>query len=155
MTFRSTIAICKNRDMKKIGGVIVSHGQLANELLSAAETVVGDISHVTAVSIGWHDDVEMAQDQVNRAIASVSDGAGVLVMTDMFGGTPTNIAAMFLKDGEVEIVTGVNLPMVIKLASNNKDLSLSELAREVESQGKQAIYRTGALLEPHKAKKDA
>ena len=155
MTFRSTIAICKNRDMKKIGGVIVSHGQLANELLSAAETVVGDISHVTAVSIGWHDDVEMAQDQVKRAIASVSDGVGVLVMTDMFGGTPTNIAAMFLKDGEVEIVTGVNLPMVIKLASNNKDLSLSELAREVESQGKQAIYRTGALLEPHKAKKDA
>ena len=155
MTFRSTIAICKNRDMKKIGGVIVSHGQLANELLSAAETVVGDISHVTAVSIGWHDDVEMAQDQVKRAIVSVSDGVGVLVMTDMFGGTPTNIAAMFLKDGEVEIVTGVNLPMVIKLASNNKELSLSELAREVESQGKQAIYRTGALLEPHKAKKDA
>lgn len=155
MTFRSIIAICKNRDMKKIGGVIVSHGQLANELLAAAETVVGDISHVTAVSIGWHDDVEMAQDQVERAIASVSDGAGVLVMTDMFGGTPTNIAAMFLKDGEVEIVTGVNLPMVLKLASNNKDLSLSELAREVESQGKQAIYRTGALLEPQKAKKDA
>src|SRR5688572_16332882 len=105
MKFRSIIAICKNREMKKIGGVIVSHGQLANELLSAAETVVGDISHVTAVSIGWHDDVEMAEDQVKRAIASVSDGAGVLVMTDMFGGTPTNIAAMFLKDGEVEIVT--------------------------------------------------
>jgi PTS system mannose-specific IIA component len=141
--------------MGKIGGVIVSHGQLANELLSAAETVVGDISHVTAVSIGWHDDVEMAQDQVKRAIASVSDGAGVLVMTDMFGGTPTNIAAMFLKDGEVEIVTGVNLPMVIKLASNNKELSLSELAQEVESQGKQSIYRTGALLEPQKSKKDA
>ena len=155
MTFRSIIAICKNRTMKKIGGVIVSHGQLANELLSAAETVVGDISHVTAVSIGWHDDVEMAQDQVKRAIASVSQGAGVLVMTDMFGGTPTNIAAMFLKDGEVEIVTGVNLPMVIKLASNNKELSLSELAQQVESQGKQSIYRTGALLEPHKSKKDA
>jgi mannose PTS system EIIA component len=153
--FRSTTAICKNSAMKKIGGVIVSHGQLANELLAAAETVVGDISHVTAVSIGWHDDVEMAQDQVQRAITSVSDGAGVLVMTDMFGGTPTNIAAMFLKDGEVEIVTGVNLPMVIKLASNNKDLSLSELAHEVESQGKQSIYRTGALLEPQKAKKDA
>lgn len=155
MTFRSIIAICKNSDMGKIGGVIVSHGQLANELLSAAETVVGDISHVTAVSIGWHDDVEMAQDQVKRAIASVSDGAGVLVMTDMFGGTPTNIAAMFLKDGEVEIVTGVNLPMVIKLASNNKELSLSELAQQVESQGKQSIYRTGALLEPQKSKKDA
>ena len=141
--------------MNKIGGVIVSHGQLATELLAAAETVVGDISHVTAVSIGWHDDVEMAQDQVQRAITSVSAGVGVLVMTDMFGGTPTNIAAMFLKDGDVEIVTGVNLPMVIKLASNNKDLTLSQLAQEVESQGKQSIYRTGALLEPQKAKKDA
>lgn len=141
--------------MNKIGGVIVSHGQVATELLSAAETVVGDISHVTAVSIGWHDDVEVAKDQVERAIRSVEQGSGVLVMTDMFGGTPTNIAAMFLRDGEVEIVTGVNLPMVVKLAANNKDLSLSELAREVEEQGKQSIYRTGALLEPHKLKKDA
>ena len=66
--------------MKKIGGVIVSHGQVATELLAAAETVVGDISHVTAVSIGWHDDVEMAQDQVERAIKSVSQGSGVLVI---------------------------------------------------------------------------
>lgn len=141
--------------MKKIGGVIVSHGQVANELLSAAETVVGDISHITAVSIGWHDDVEMAKDQVERAIKSVSHGDGVIVLTDMFGGTPTNIAAMFLKDGEVEIVTGVNLPMVLKLSSNTKDLTLSELAKEVELQGKQAIYRTGALLEPQKQKRDA
>lgn len=136
--------------MSRIGGVIVSHGQVANELLAAAETVVGDISHVTAVSIGWHDDVEAAREQVDRAIKSVSQGAGVLVMTDMFGGTPTNIAAMFLKQGEVEIVTGVNLPMVVKLAANNKELPLAELAKEVEEQGKQAIYRTSALLEPKK-----
>jgi PTS system mannose-specific IIA component len=136
--------------MKKIGGVIVSHGQVANELLAAAETVVGDMSHITAVSIGWHDDVEAAKNEVERAIKSVSHGDGVLVMTDMFGGTPTNIAAMFLKKDEVEIVTGVNLPMVVKLASNTKDISLAELAAEVETQGKQAIYRTSALLEPHK-----
>lgn len=141
--------------MSKVGGVIVSHGQVANELVAAAETVVGDISHITAVSIGWHDDVEMARDQVERAIKSVSGGNGVIVMTDMFGGTPTNIAAMFMKLGEVEIVTGVNLPMVVKLAANNKDLSLSELAKDVEEQGKQSIYRTGALLEPQKLKKDA
>lgn len=141
--------------MKKIGGVIVSHGQLATELLAAAETVIGDISHVTAVSIGWHDDVEVAKDEVERAIKSVSQGVGVIVMTDMFGGTPTNIAAMFLKPDEVEIVTGVNLPMVIKLASNTKDMSLIELAREVEEQGKNSIYRTSTLLEPQKLKKDA
>jgi len=141
--------------MKKIGGIIVSHGQLATELLAAAETVIGDISHVTAVSIGWHDDVEVAKDEVERAIKSVSQGVGVIVMTDMFGGTPTNIAAMFLKPDEVEIVTGVNLPMVIKLASNTKDMSLIELAREVEEQGKNSIYRTSLLLEPQKLKKDA
>jgi mannose PTS system EIIA component len=140
--------------MSKVGGVIVSHGRVATELLAAAETVVGDLSHIAAVSIGWHDDVEAAKDEIARAIKNVSRGRGVIVLTDMFGGTPTNISAMFLKDGEVEIVTGVNLPMVIKLASNSKEVPLSELAREIEEQGKQAIYRTSALLEPA-AKKHA
>jgi Phosphotransferase system, mannose/fructose-specific component IIA len=141
--------------MKKVGGVIVSHGQLATELLAAAETVVGDLNHIAAVSIGWHDDVEAASSEVERAIKHVSQGNGVVIMTDMFGGTPTNISAMFIKDGEVELVTGVNLPMVIKLASQNKETTLAELSRSIEEQGKQSIYRTGALLEPQKAKKDA
>ncbi|MEP7213803.1 MAG: PTS sugar transporter subunit IIA [Acidobacteriota bacterium] len=141
--------------MKKVGGVIVSHGQVANELLAAAETVVGNMSHLTAVSIGWHDDVEIAKNEIERAIKQVSQGLGVLIMTDMFGGTPTNIAAMFLKENEVEMVTGVNLPMVIKLASINEEVSLIEVARVVEEQGIQAIHRTGALLEPQKLRKDA
>lgn len=141
--------------MKRIGGVIVSHGQVANELVAAAEAVVGDLGHIVAVSIGWHDDVEMAQDEIRRAIDNVSSGNGVLLLTDMFGGTPTNIAAMFLKENEVEIVTGVNLPMVIKLASNNSEMTLHELAQEVEEQGKQAICRAGVILEPQKMKKDA
>jgi PTS system mannose-specific IIA component len=141
--------------MAKIGGVIVSHGQVATELLSAAETVVGDLNHINAVSIGWHDDVDVAKNEIERAIGNVSQGRGVLVLTDMFGGTPTNISAMFIKEGEVEIVTGVNLPMVIKLASYSGDADLTELAKEVEEQGKQAIYRTGALLEPQKMKRDA
>ncbi|MEO7673550.1 MAG: PTS sugar transporter subunit IIA [Pyrinomonadaceae bacterium] len=141
--------------MKKIGGVLVSHGQLANELLAAAETVIGDLSHVVAVSIGWHDDVDAAKDEIARAIKNVSEGVGVLLMTDMFGGTPTNISAMFLEDGKVEIVTGVNLPMVIKFATQTEEATLSDLAREVEEQGKQSIYRTAALLEPNKMKKDA
>ncbi len=141
--------------MKKIGGVIVSHGQVANELLSAAEAVVGDLNHITAVSIGWHDDVEIARSEIERAIAEVSDGAGVLLLTDMFGGTPTNISAMFLKDDEVEIVTGVNLPMVIKLASYDGEATLMDLAKEVEDQGKEAICRATTLLEPQKMKKDA
>ncbi len=139
--------------MKKVGGVIVSHGQVATELLAAAETVVGDLNHIIAVSIGWHDDVEIAQGEIERAIEQVSEGSGVLILTDMFGGTPTNISAMFIKDGEVELVTGVNLPMVIKLAAQNKEMTLAEIAIAVEEQGKQAIYRTGALLEPQKAAK--
>lgn len=136
--------------MKKIGGVVISHGQFANELLAAAETVVGELSHISAVSIGWHDDVELAQAEIERAIKNVSDGNGVLLLTDMFGGTPTNIAAMFLKENEVEVITGVNLPMVIKLASQNSEMSLDEMAHAVEAQGRQSIYRAGELLLPQK-----
>lgn len=142
-------------ETKRVGGVIVSHGQLANELLAAAEAVVGDLNNITAVSIGWHDDVEMAKGEIARAIKNVSHGVGVLLLTDMFGGTPTNISAMFLKDGEVEIVTGVNLPMVIKLATETKAIGLRDLAAEVEDQGKSAICRAGELLLPQKLKKDA
>ncbi len=141
--------------MNKIGGVIVSHGQVASELLAAAETIVGVQSHITAVSIGWHDDVEIASNEISRAIKKVSTGNGVLLLTDMFGGTPTNISAMFIKQGEIEIVTGVNLPMVIKLATQKKEMTLDEMAKQVEEQGKQAIYRTSELLEPQKLKKDA
>lgn len=141
--------------MQKVGGVIVSHGQLANELLAAAETVIGDLDNIAAVSIGWHDDVEAAKAEISRAMKSVSRGAGVLLMTDMFGGTPTNISAMFLDEGSVEIVTGVNLPMVVKFATHSRDSDLSELAKEVEEQGKQSIYRTASLFAPVKPKKDA
>lgn len=137
---------------EKVGGVIVSHGQLANELLAAAETVIGDTDNIAAVSIGWHDDVEAAKSEIDRAIKSVAKGSGVLLMTDMFGGTPTNISAMFLSEGKVEIVTGVNLPMVIKFASRAESSSLSEIAREVEDQGKQSIYRTASIFEPARSK---
>ena len=142
-------------DTKRIGGVIVSHGQLANELVAAAEAVVGDLAHIRAVSIGWHDDVEMAKGEIEQAIKEVSQGIGVLLLTDMFGGTPTNIAAMFLDSDDIEIVTGVNLPMVIKLASFNREVTLEALAIEVEAQGKEAICRAKPLLVPQKMKKDA
>lgn len=142
-------------EANKIGAVIVSHGQLANELLSAAELVVGELSHIRAVSIGWHDDVGAAKEEISRAIASVSSGAGVLLLTDMFGGTPTNIAATFLADDDVEVVTGVNLPMVLKVASASSGLSLSEFAREVEDQGKESITMASTLLGSKSLRKDA
>ena len=134
----------------RVAGVIVTHGHLANELLAAAEMIVKDISHITAVSIGWHDDVEAAHDEVERAITRVSEGGGVLILTDMFGGTPTNIASMFLAEGVVEVVTGVNLPMVIKLASQSGEESLAEVARRVRTQGQEGIYLAGDLLAPQK-----
>jgi mannose PTS system EIIA component len=136
----------KTEGARRVAGVIVSHGQVANELLSAAETIIGPVRHITAVSIGWHDDVDAAKNEVARAMERVSEGEGVLMMTDMFGGTPTNIAAMFLKAGEVEVVTGVNLPMVIKVASQQGGESLEEIARLVRDQGRQGIYLAGELL---------
>jgi PTS system mannose-specific IIA component len=132
----------------KIAGVIVTHGQLANEFLAAAEMIVGPVSHITAVSIGWHDDVDAAHSEIERAIEKVAQGNGVLILTDMFGGTPTNIASMFLADGQVEVVTGVNLPMVIRLASHPEGSTLSEVAQRVRKQGQDGIYLAGDLLLP-------
>ena len=135
-------------EAKRIAGVIVTHGHLAGELLAAAEMIIGPISHIAAVSIGWHDDVDAARDEVQRAINRVSQGGGVLLLTDMFGGTPTNIASMFLDEGVIEVVTGVNLPMVIKLASSTAEDSLADIAGKICDQGRQGIYRAGALLAP-------
>ena len=124
----------------------MTHGQLASELVSAAEMIVGEINHITAVSIGWHDDVEVAREEVERAVERVDTGSGVLLLTDMFGGTPTNIAASFLERASVEVVTGVNLPMVIKLATQEKDQSLADLARRVREEGQQQIHLAGDIL---------
>ena len=110
--------------------------------------IVGPISHIAAVSIGWHDDVDSARGEVERALKGVSQGAGTLLMTDMFGGTPTNIASMFLEAGAIEVITGVNLPMVIKLASQNEQGSLAEIARQLCDVGRQGIYVASDLLTP-------
>jgi PTS system mannose-specific IIA component len=133
-----------------VGGVIVTHGQLASELVSAAEMIVGEINHITAVSIGWHDDVDVAREEVAQAIKRVGTASGVILLTDMFGGTPTNIAASFLGEAFVEVVTGVNLPMVIKLATQDKDEALADLARRVRDEGQKQIYVASDILAPKK-----
>ena len=132
--------------MALVGGVVVTHGNLAAELVSAAETIVGDIRHITAVSIGWHDEVDTAREEIGRAIKRVDTGAGVLVLTDMFGGTPTNLACTFLGEAPIEVVTGVNLPMIIKLAEQQPDESLSQVARKVRDQGQKNIYLASEVL---------
>jgi PTS system mannose-specific IIA component len=135
----------------QIGGVIVSHGHLANEFLAAAEMILGPIPHITAASIDWHDDVEVARHELERAIARVSQGRGVLLMTDMFGGAPTDIASMFLDDSSVEVISGVNLPMVLRLAEQEPGASLADIAKTVRDSGKDGIHVAGDLL-PRSAK---
>jgi PTS system mannose-specific IIA component len=127
-----------------IGIVVVTHGALAAELVNATRTIVGDIPAIAAVSIGWEDDMNSAREAIERALAEVGGGE-VLILTDMFGGTPTNVSLPFLSP-KVEIVTGVNLPMLIKLTSLREG-ELVEVARVIREQGKGAIYVASEILE--------
>jgi PTS system mannose-specific IIA component len=133
-----------------IGVVVVTHGQLATELLNAAETIVGDLPRFAAVSIGWHDDTEDARAEIEQAIARVEEGAGVLILTDMFGGTASNLAMSFLSPGKVEVITGVNLPMLIKLANLPEQSDLLASAREMREHGRNAIWVASDLLRGEK-----
>src|ERR1044072_4928446 len=115
----------------RIGAVIVTHGHLASEFIAAAEMIVGPLPHLTHASIDWHDDIDVAKAELERAIARVSRGHGVLLLTDMFGGSPTDIASMFLGDPAIEVVSGGNLAMILKLADQADDDSLAEISRRV------------------------
>jgi mannose PTS system EIIA component len=134
-----------------IGVVVVTHGQLATELLNAAETIVGDLPGFAAVSIGWHEDTEDARSEIEQAITRVERGAGVLILTDMFGGTPSNLAMTFLERGKVEVITGVNLPMLIKLVNLPAQADLLAAAREMREHGRNAIWVASELLRGEKA----
>ena len=130
-----------------IGVVVVTHGQLATELVNAAETIVGDLPNFAAVSIGWHEDVQDARDEIAAAIERVRQPGGVLLATDMFGGTPSNLGITFLEQDKIEIVTGVNLPMLIKAASlQGRRASLTEVARMLREHGRNAIWVASDLL---------
>jgi PTS system mannose-specific IIA component len=126
-----------------IGIVVVTHGRVAEELVNAARTIVGELPAVAAVSIGWTDDPAAANGAIQRGLQEVG-GGDALVLTDMFGGTPTNLSLPFLSE-KVEIVTGVNLPMLIK-ASALREGALVEVARAVREQGKGAIYVASEVL---------
>jgi len=129
-----------------VGVVVVTHGQLATELLNAAETIVGDLPRFAAVSIGWHEDMRVARDAIERAMARVDAGGGLLPLTDMFGGTPANLGLSFLESGRVEVVTGVNLPMLIALAKATDTTDVLALARQLCEQGRTAIRVASDLL---------
>lgn len=129
-----------------IGGIIVSHGKLAEELLNALTIILGEVVNMEAISIGWYDDVEDSKSKINQSLKRVDQKNGVLIFTDMFGGTPSNLSFSFLKDDRIEIITGVNLPMLIKFVSLQRSNKLKEVAKKVVEQGKKNIHLASALL---------
>jgi mannose PTS system EIIA component len=131
-----------------IGALVVTHGHLGQELVAAAEMIVGEVAHIQAVSIGWHDDVNDARKDIEKRIAEVENGKGVLILTDMFGGTPSNIAFSLHEPGRIDVVTGVNLPMIIKIAGQKEGDTLGSLARIVRDQGRSSIAMASDFLDP-------
>ena len=129
-----------------VGALLVTHGRLGEELLEAARKIVGEVRHMSFVSLGWHDEVDESRKRIEEALESLDTGQGVLVLTDMFGGTPANLSLPLLEKDRCEIVTGVNLPMVIKVADQSAGVTLAELARRVRDQGQKHISVASEVL---------
>jgi PTS system mannose-specific IIA component len=129
-----------------VGGVIVSHGQLGEEMIHTAEMIVGQIANLTSVSIDVTTDVESSREQIQQAIHSVNSGAGVVIFTDMFGGTPSNISLSFLDEADVDVITGVNLAMLIQLSNLSPDKPFQEIVRVLKTRGQENIHIASEFL---------
>jgi PTS system mannose-specific IIA component len=129
-----------------IGLVIVTHCRLAEELISALEHVVGPQANITAVCIGPEDDMEQRRASILESVARAEEGNGVVLLTDMFGGTPSNLAISIMDKANVEVIAGVNLPMLIKLASVRQTESLEEAAQSAQEAGRKYINIASRLL---------
>jgi PTS system mannose-specific IIA component len=129
-----------------IGLVLVTHGRLAEEFVAALEHVVGPQKDVAAISIGPEDDMERRRADIVAAVAKVDSGAGVVLMTDMFGGTPSNLAISVMSESSVEVIAGVNLPMLIKFASVRDGLPLGQAVTAVQEAGRKYINVASSLL---------
>ena len=130
-----------------IGLLIVTHSGLGREFLNAAEFIVGRLEAADAVSITQTADSEQIRKMIDEKVSALDTGEGVLILTDMLGGTPSNISLSFLKEEMVEVLTGVNLPMVIAIAQNRGDMDLSKLAQMAQEAGKTSISLASKLLE--------
>jgi PTS system mannose-specific IIA component len=130
------------------GILVVSHDQLASELVRAARNIVGEeLEHIKPVSIGWEQNIEKARKMMKKHLDQVSGGGGAIILTDMFGGTPTNISLTFLEEGKIEIVTGVNLPMLIKLALLRKEgVGVEQAAKQARERGRQTMLVASEIL---------
>ncbi|MFT3967760.1 MAG: PTS sugar transporter subunit IIA [Sphingobium sp.] len=129
-----------------IGLVLVTHGRLATEFRIAMEHVVGPQQAVEAICIGPDDDMEARRADIAAAVARVDDGSGVILLTDLFGGTPSNLAISLLRAGHVEVIAGVNLPMLIRLESARKALSVKEAVAAAREAGTKYISVASELL---------
>ena len=129
-----------------IGMVLVTHGRLADELISALEHVVGPQQNVTTVCIGPDDDMEQRRAEILDSAAKADEGDGVVLLTDMFGGTPSNLAISVMDKANVEVIAGVNLPMLIKLASVRKTDPLAEAVERAQEAGRKYINIASKLL---------
>lgn len=129
-----------------IGLVLVTHGRLATEFRAALEHVVGPQKHVATVTIGPEDDMDARRREIVAAVADVDTGDGVVVLTDMFGGTPSNLALSTLAAGKVEVVAGINLPMLIKLASLREEATLADAVTRAQEAGRKYITVASHVL---------
>jgi len=129
-----------------IGLVIVTHGYLAIELIKAMEHVVGPQTGVASVCIGPNDDMEIRRKDIITAVSKVYSNSGVIVLTDMFGGTPCNLAMSILESDKIEVISGVNLPMLVKFASCRKDCIFSDCVRKSQEAGKKYINVASELI---------
>ena len=129
-----------------IGLVLVTHGQLATEFRVAMEHVVGPQKAIETICIGPEDDMELRRADIAAAVARVDDGAGVILLTDLFGGTPSNLAISLLKTGEIEVIAGVNLPMLIRLESARKSMNIVEAVSAARDAGQKYISIASELL---------
>ena len=129
-----------------IGLVLVTHGRLADEMIAATEHIVGAQRNIRAVCIGPDDDMEQRRDDILNAVTEVDSGAGAIVLTDMFGGTPSNLAISIMDKAKVEVIAGVNLPMLVKLASVRETESLGDAVNSAQEAGRKYINVASALL---------
>jgi len=129
-----------------IGMVLVTHGRLAAEFIAALEHVVGPQRNIAAICIGPEDDMEQRRADILGAVSRVQDGSGVVLLTDMFGGTPSNLAISIMDKAKVEVIAGVNLPMLIKLASLRQTESLADAVRGAQEAGRKYINVASQLL---------
>ncbi len=129
-----------------IGTVVVSHGNIGKELVRVARSIVTDASPMTGVALEHDEDVDLMRQRITEAIREVDRDGGILLLSDMFGGTPSNLCLSFLEEGKIEVITGVNLPMLIKLANFRGEKPLSEVAAFIREYGQKNIALAGEVL---------